>query len=74
MRAKIRIKSDSIHGRDTKVSIIDDNGNETSIPDIYELQLKMHGNEVNRAEIKLRAFVEIDAVAELVKAEVDDGS
>lgn len=69
MKPKIRIKNDSIVGRNTKICIVDDEGNELPIPGIYELQVKMTVDGLNEAEIKLRAFVEIDVIAELIKAE-----
>lgn len=67
----IRVTSDGLASHKGAVHVVDDDGNETFIPSVSEVELKMKVGDINKATLHVFAYsVETDAILDDLVVEV----
>jgi hypothetical protein len=65
--AHIKIRTGSIHSRDAEILIVNDDGSEIPIPDLFAVDITMRVNETNKASIVFSGHAEVDIVTECAR-------
>ena len=69
--SKIKIVTDGIDSLGAQILMINDDGSEIPIPGIYELSLHMKVDEINKAVLKIRSYVDVDVISELTGIKIE---